>query len=240
MKRLLVIILCILSITLTGCIKEVPLNEEQTDIIAEYMASRLLEYDKKYTPSLISYHELYKTDDSNEDDTQPVSGDNPDIGEDDRDNKPIIEDSSSSDMSTGKEYTLTEVIKEPGFEVQYTGYQFTDTYPKDETNLVFSVDPREGYQLLVVDFTIKNTTDKDKTIDLSKASIQYQLDINVGTIYKPLFALLENNLQYIKLNIKAGEKIPAVLIFEVNKNIDMSDINLIVSRDSRTEIIEIK
>ena len=59
-------------------------------------------------------------------------------------------------------------------------------------------------------------------------------------MYKPLFALLENNLQYINLKVNAGEKVPAVLIFEVTRDIDMSDINLIVSRGSRTEIIEIK
>ena len=46
MKRLLVIILCIMCITLTGCIKDLPLNEEQSDIIAEYMANRLLKNDR--------------------------------------------------------------------------------------------------------------------------------------------------------------------------------------------------
>ena len=33
MKRLLVLIICILSITLAGCIKDYPLSEAQTDIV---------------------------------------------------------------------------------------------------------------------------------------------------------------------------------------------------------------
>jgi len=40
--------------------------------------------------------------------------------------------------------------------------------------------------------------------------------------------------------VNAGAKIPAVLIFEVTRDIDMSDINLIASNEARTEIIEIK
>ena len=60
MKRLLVLIICILSITLAGCIKDYPLSEAQTDIVAEYMANRLLHYDKHYSSSLLSYQEIYE------------------------------------------------------------------------------------------------------------------------------------------------------------------------------------
>lgn len=237
MKRLKILIICILGITLTGCMKEYPLNEAQTDIVAEYMASRLLENDKKFTPSLISYYEVTEIEEITlDDETLPEPSEIPVESEDNIDNTTDLDLTSPSDI----QYTLSEVIGEAGFDIQYTGYQLADTYPEDESNLVFSLDPRAGYQLLVVDFTIENISDTDKTLDLSKASIQYQLDINVGTIYKPQLALLENNLQYIKLNVRSGDKIPAVLIFEVTKDIDMSDINLIVSRDARTEIVEIK
>ena len=236
MKRLLILMICILGITLTGCMKEYPLDDSETDMVAEYMASRLLKYDKKFTPSLISYPELSDLEENMEDDSQPDPTEPPDKNMDDT----IDTDDSALNTTTNTQYTLTEVIGESGFDIQYTGYKLADTYPEDESNLVFSVDPRAGYQLLVVDFTIENKTDKDKTIDLSKASIQYQLDINVGTIYKPQLALLENNLQYIKLKVRSKAKVPAVLIFEVNKDIDMSDINLIVSRGAKTEIVEIK
>lgn len=240
MKRLLIMIICFLGVALTGCMKDYPLTEAQTDIVAEYMASRLLENDKQYTPSLISYQEIEEIKNIPlEDDILPKPTEIPEVEDDDiNDNTPT--DTSDSDLSDNIQYTLSEVIGDPNFDIQYTGYQLADTYPEDESNLVFSVDPRFGYQLLVANFTIENISNTDNTIDLSKTSIQYQLDINVGTIYKPELALLENNLRYIKYDIKSGAKIPAVLIFEVNKDIDMADINLIVSRDARTEIIEIK
>lgn len=214
--------------------KEYPLTETQTDIVAEYMAGRLLEEDKKYSPSLISYQEII-----DDEEIPPVNESEPEptmIPETTEDNE---EDTSSAVVPGDIQYTLSEVIGDQSFDIQYTGYKLAETYPEDESNLVFSVDPRVGYQLLVTNFIIENITDIDRAIDLSKIQIQYQLDINVGTIYKPQFALLENNMQYINLNVKAGAKIPAVLIFEVTKDIEMKDINLIVSRDTRTEIIEI-
>lgn len=217
--------------------KDYPLTESQTDIVAEYMAGRLLENDKKFTPSLISYHELTEIE-------EVITGDDalPEPTESPKEEVKNTDDRSGNVESIASEvqYTLSEVIGDPNFDIQYVDYQLADTYPEDESNLVFSVDPRAGYQLLVVNFEIKNISDTNKIIDLSKVKIQYQLDINVGTIYKPQLALLENNMQYINLEIKAGEKAPAVLIFEVTKDIDMSDINLIVSRDEKTEIIDIK
>lgn len=220
--------------------KKYPLTEAQTDIVAEYMANRLLENDEKYSPSLISYQEIDEIEDTTVgDEIPPKPTEIPEANEGKiNDDFPI--DVSPSDTSVDIQYTLSEVLGDSSFDIQYTSYLLADTYPEDESNLVFSLDPRAGYRLLVVNFTIENITDSDKVIDLSKASIKYQLDINVGTIYKPQLALLENDLQYIKLNVRSGANIPAVLIFEVSKNIDMSDINLIVSRDAKTEIIEIK
>ena len=237
MKRLIVIIICVLGVTLTGCMKEYPLNDVQTDIVAEYMANRLLENDKRYSLSLMGYQEITEIENNISDvEPQPEPTEIPKVV----DNTDNSDDTSSIDATIDIQYTLSEVVGDSSFDIQYIGYQFADTYPEEESNLVFSVDPRKGYQLLVVNFTIENITDTDKTIDLSKSPIQYQLDINVGTVYKPQLALLENNLQYIKFDVKAGSKIPAVLIFEVTRDVDMSDINLIVSRDAKTEIIEIK
>lgn len=216
---------------LTGCIKEYPLSEVQTDAVAEYMAGRLLMEDKNYLASLLTYEEIIEFEDNiQEDNLVPKPTKAPDVVNDNEDNAPI------KDVN----YTLSEVIGVPNFDILYSSYKLVDTYPEDESNLVFSLDPRPGHQLLVLNFTIENITDKNEVIDLSLSTIQYQLDINVGSIYKPQLALLENNLQYINLNLKAGEKIPAVLIFEVARDIDLSDIKLIISKDSRSEIVEIK
>jgi hypothetical protein len=62
----------------------------------------------------------------------------------------------------------------------------------------------------------------------------------VGTVYKPLLTLLENDLQYIDITIEAGKTETVLLVFEVSKDVEISEINLIALKDERTEIIEIK
>jgi hypothetical protein len=93
---------------------------------------------------------------------------------------------------------------------------------------------------MVLSFLLKNTLDKENNLNLTKADIVYKLDVNVGTIYEPPFALLENNLKLIDLTLKSSETKPVVLIFEIKKDVEMKDVNLMVTRDNRSVIIKIK
>jgi hypothetical protein len=141
---------------------------------------------------------------------------------------------------TANEYTLSEVIGKDHIEVEYTGYKFYSSYPENTTNAYFSLTPMEGNQLLVATFNIKKTSNKDITLNLGKSDVIYQLDVNVGTVYKPQLSLLVNDLQFIDMKIEAGKSKTALLIFEVSKNLDKSNINLIASKNDKTVIFEIK
>ena len=220
--------------------KAYPLSDAQTDIVAEYMAGILLKDDKEYRPSLLSQQELIDIQEEERKEKEEKTEKKEKLEQDEAKSIPKEEPTNQSSDKQNIHYTLSEVIGDSNFDIKYTGYKLANTYPDDETNSLFSIDPRKDYQLLVVDFTIENVTDQLHKIDLRNENIQFQLDINVGTVYKPLLTLLENNFQYIEMDIEAGVKIPAVLIFEVSKDIDMSNINLIISKESKTEIIKIK
>jgi hypothetical protein len=58
MKRLILFLILIISITLTGCIHETNITEEESDAVAEYMAGLLLKYDDKYDKALIPKDEI--------------------------------------------------------------------------------------------------------------------------------------------------------------------------------------
>lgn len=238
LKRLLIILISILAFSLTGCIKKYPLTETDTNVVAEYMAGLLLKYDKNYSASLPGYHELDETTDTgsieyDEADTVKLSDDDKDESSKDR-----IDKASNSETV---EYVLSEVMNVPDFDIQYVGYRFADTLPEDKTNRVFSIDAKEGYQFLVVDFSVENKTDTDRIFNLDNPNITYQLDIDKGAPYKPQTVLLENNLIFIKnINIKAGEKTSAILAFEVPKDKDMKEIVLNISGNEKTKSIKIK
>lgn len=244
MKKLLVVLICITMITLTGCIKKYTLSDVQTDISAEYMAGLLLNDDKKHKSSLLSQQELIdiQEEERKEKEEQEEHEEKEARKEEKEETKPTptVDSTNQNSKEQNIHYTLSEVVGDSNFDIKYTGYILADTFPKDEANSFFSIDPRKGYQLLVIDFTLENVTDEIKKIDLSKEVIQYQLDINVGSVYKPQLTPLENDFQYIDMDIEAGAKVPAVLIFEVSRELDVSNINLMVSKDSKTEIIKIK
>jgi len=228
-KKLIVVLL--LMTTLTGCIQKFDYSEEQTDTAAEYMAGLMLKYDTTYKAGLVEMKDIVAEQEAN---ATPTPNAIP--------NSTGDQNTSASDLTDApkKEYTLTQVIGEEGFDLQYTGYIVADTYPEDATDAYFSIPAREGNQLVVLSFQLKNKLDKKNTLDLTQADITYQLDVNVGTVYEPPFALLENNLKLIDMTLKAKEEKEVILIFEVKKDVVMNNINLMVTRDTKSEIIEIK
>ena len=241
MKKLGLVLLTLLMLSLTGCIHEYQLTEDATEVVAEFMACSLLEHDEDYEKDLLNKEELEA---AAEEDTKEA-----DVAEDVVQNaKPDEEpdkDTQASEVEEGttepeEDYTITEVIGAENFDITYNSYKLCEVYPEDETNAYFSLTPLEGNQLMVASFTAENLAKKEKTLDLRKSKVDYQLDINVGTIYKPLLTLLENNLKYIDMKIGAGQKAEVLLIFEISKDIKLDDINLIISNGAKTEIIDIK
>lgn len=232
MKRWKLIPIIIVMIFLTGCMTKFKANDVQTDATAEYMAGLLLKNNEDYKQALTPLKDITKP--------EPIEVE---------DTKQQVEDTIGP-VSTGetlpekdedeKGYTLTEVIGESDFDIQYKGYDIVDTYPEEPESTYFTLTPRKGHRLLVTTFSVKNITESEKILNLSKAEMLYQLDVNVGTVYKPQLSLLENDLQYIDVAIPAGDKISAVLIFEISDKTDVSNINLIISRGKKSEIIEIK
>ena len=240
MKKVFLIFISILAVSLTGCMKKYPLTEENTNVVAEYMAGLLLKYDKRYSSDLLSYQEMKETSD-NAEDKEEVKNENKDEttqGIIDSKNDAVNEDKGSN-KSEIKEYTLSEIIGENDFDIQYVGYRTADTLSDDKTNQVFSVDSRQGYQFFVVELSFENKTDSEKLLNLIKPDVKYLLNTNNKDTYKPQSVLLENNLLFINTNIKAGEKLSAILVFEVPKDTDLTNVNLVISNETMKKELQV-
>lgn len=233
MKRLKLVIIILLMLPLTGCINEYNATKEQNDAVAEYMAGLLLEYDKDYDQELTSMDEL--TDDDSEADGGTLT---PSPATSIDDTTSGNSDNGITDTSTM--YTLSEVIGNSNFELNYKSYQIADTYPEDADSALFVLTPREGYHLLVVTFTVKNISDGDQTLNLSEDNILYQLEVASGTEYTPLLTLLENDLQYLEVKLGSEKTKKALLVFEVLEGTNISNINLVVSKGNNSNTTKIK
>lgn len=241
MKRIRVLIVLILAFSLTGCIQQYTATVEQSNAVADYMAGLLLESDKYFGENLIPEEELIAAIEDNQ-----VKG-----NEEEKDESAVTVDANNTDEVPGgndntknnaahNNSSVTKVIGLEGFDIKYSGYELAEVYPEDMATAGFSLDARDGYQFLITFFTISNTSGKQKTFNLIKADITYHLDINAGTVYEPLLTLLENDLQYIDITLDGKESKTALLVFEISKSTAVTNVNLSISNNNKTNIIEIE
>ena len=220
LKYLKILFVMLLSISLTGCIQDYSVIEGREDSVAEYMASVLLKSEYSYNQDLMLP----------EDDTEWIVADGTKADNENHDSDLV--DAQEPTNSSQEESSLTQVVGAKGFSVQYKSYKLVDSYPDNNENTDFSLSPRQGYQLLVAIFNIKN--------NLIKSGITYKLDVNAGTVYKPLLTLLKNDLQYIDLDLGSGKSKSVLLIFEVSKDAGISNINLMAEKADKTVNIKLK
>lgn len=238
MKKLAFAGILLISLSLTGCVREYQLTDNETGIAAEYMAGVLLAQDGKYNSNLIAMDQLELHNNESTSDEKETEETSKETSVDD---EALSQSDEEGEVEViNQKSSLSEVMGAKNFEIQFLGSEIYEAYPNDESSAYFSLTAREGNQLLVASFSVENKTKKEKRLNLKKAGINYQLDINVGTIYKPALTLLENDLRYIDITIDAGKKETVLLIFEISKDAAMKDVNLIISKDSKSEIIEIK
>ena len=227
--KLLLVVASMSGLLMTGCDSSRNLTENETNIIAEYVAGVVLKHDKNYKealilPEIVSEDEKTQTVTSTptptpgSNNTQPGANANNQIG------------------NTQANADFTEVIGIKGLTVEYSGYKTMD----DLSDSYFTIESGSGYQLLVAKFNVKNTTKKEIDIELGSTNIVYQIDINQGIFQKPLLTFLDNDLRLIDSTVKAKDTLETVLVFKVKDDIDLDTVNVIISRGDKTAIVKLK
>ncbi|GEM_PF-202589 len=148
--------------------------------------------------------------------------------------KAALTNGGNPDSNTDNTTSLSKVYGPDEFDVAYSGATMHDTYPENDS--YFSLSANEGMKLYVVSFTIKNN-DKRATRFTQDNEIKYNLTFDDVNFYKPSMTLLENDLQFIDVKIKAGGTTEAVLIFNVPKDVDRSNAKLTVTGNGKSYTI---
>ncbi len=237
MKRLKLILVLIILLSFTGCIQEYNYTAEESDAIAEYMAGRVLAEDHRYGQALAALDELTPENGTKDKLVHTVV-----TGNSVSTNKQTvnIKEVKKTDSGTEVGNNLSSILGGKYFDVNYKSHELTEIYPNEEENPYFSLTARTGYRLLVVLFTVSNKTDQEREFNLSTTDVDYQLDADESTVYKPQFTLLENDLRYIDVMIGPKKSSEALLVFEISKQIDVSNMKLTVTRDKSTSTVKIK
>lgn len=235
---------CILSAVLCGCGDNLKLTQEEKTIISNYAANTLLKYARKYDDALVSKGVLEQQEkessgsaDSSGSSTGSSSGNTESSGS--SKDSPGSKDSSSSSTessgssrdsgtdSSGGEATLPgsgeqpkqepqavkpigEILATEGFDIQYVDCMVTNSYVKD----YFAHNAKNGNKLVVFRFAITNTSGEDRVCDLQSGNMKYTIVINGSQSIPAQTTLLLNDLTTFQQEIKAGERVEAVLIGE--------------------------
>lgn len=231
-KLLMLAMAAIVTVNLSACaIGDTGLSDDELKQVAEYAAKLVLKHTRNYEPTLqeelsIKENPNIVNEDFNvagkskvktSETTSPSSindGEENDKTENenpDDKSKDINETNDDKDTAV----TLNDIYAKEGFEVVYGGAGEYSRYPKNEG--YFSLVAADNMKLYVVEFSIRNKTDKSRKFSHSEG-VSYNLTFDGENYYKPSLTLLENDMQSIEVNIGGGKSSKGVIVFNVAKN----------------------
>ncbi len=213
---LILILVCVFS--LAGCSKNVRLSEEQSDLVAEYIAGELLKYshDNKW-----NYHKLGQdVNTSVVSPTKPVQNGQQQSGTTDdasgNNSSDILPTTAAADGDVME--NMADALGLGGASISYDSYTTGSVYPEDEFAL--GVKANEGYELYVFNFKISNNTSDTLTANTYSKGVTLKLDVGGKSISQSA-TILKNDLIILKdAAIEAGQTYDAVVVFQVPKDLD--------------------
>lgn len=219
----LVLMITLAFLTLSGCkIEETGLDEGEMNQVAEYTAKLLLRHVRGYQPQLLEKIEV-------QDDPSLVNEDFEVLGEEPKEKgkEELIPEENETETSEAGGKTLKDVYGVDGLDAVFGGAGEFVKYPKNEG--YFSLVPPEGMKLFVATVILKNTSSKELHFVHDKG-IEYSLNFyKEGKVFKPGITLLEKDIKFLDVKLKAGESTNGVVVFNIPKSLNKKDVNLVIT-----------
>lgn len=249
MKKKLAILLlaAVIMPNLTACdVGDTGLSEGELKQVAEYAAKLVLRHTRNYEPTLQEELEVrenpgvvkenFDVAGKTGSELSGVTDSSIDTGEDKNSTEDNKEQDKASDINetNGDNDTvsaLNDVYGTAGFEVVYGGAGEYSRYPKNEG--YFSLVAADNMKLYVVEFSIRNKTDKSKKFSQGEG-VAYNLTFDGENYYKPSLTLLENDMQSLDIAIGGGKSSKGVVVFNVPKNEDKNKAKLKVLKGDKS------
>ena len=253
-KFLLLVLTAAMALNLSACnVGDTGLSESELNQVAEYAAKLVLKHTRNYKPTLQEELEIKENPNVVKEDFNKAGGDNNEKNNSNtsssiennadinNDKNSSGDNSSTSDSNETNENsdtaaTLSEVYQSDGFEVVYGGAGEYSRYPKNEG--YFSLVAADNMKLYVVEFSIRNKTEKSKKFSQNDG-VSYTLTFDGSNYIKPSLTLLENDMQTIEANIAGGKSSKGVIVFNVPKAADRNKAKLKVSNGNRSYTLNV-
>ena len=235
------------AVLMTGCGSVMPdLTEEETEIISEYAVGVLLKYDRVSSGRLMSQAE-YESAEVKKLEKENTKAAEKSETEEEADAPDSTAETETVDVSQEEEVdvaapsTIEEYYDIQDFTFQYSGYELAQSYPSgEEGEIFFSMDATEGMQLLVLKFTVSNTSSADQTLDMLEHDAKFRISVNGETGENALSTMLLNDLQAYKDVIPAGSSVELVSIVEIPQSTKVETIDFTMRGDAGNTAIKLQ
>ncbi len=214
MKKVVVCILsCMMIFLLVGCDKQVKLNTEENDLIAEYIAGVMLKYsfsDKWNYEKAVSRVDSYKPKNP----ASTLGG-----GATINNTTPTQSPTSASTPTTAATSTkdvikaLSSALEIGELDIQYKTYSVGERYPTEE--YAISVPAGEGFKVLALEFELTNHSNSAMELNTYNKGVVFRLDLGERA-FTQYASMLKNDLVFLKnISVDAGSTYKAVVLFQI-------------------------
>ncbi len=197
-KCILSVCLCLVMLTLAGCVQAREMTEEKQDIIAEYSAGIVLQHAENYKRRL----------EKQENPIVPKATQQPQATEAPENTPELPQAEGAESEPALNQVSLDDLYQVSGMKAKYVSFKSCSKY----TNQIAA---HKGEWLYIVNFQVSNTTKKPLKVDLSKRGIKYLLNVD-GSEYQAHPSFFENGgMNFLKTTIPPGASKKAAVVFRV-------------------------
>lgn len=235
MKKKLCVLTMVTVAALTGCSHGPDLSRLDNSLAAQYVADALLRNDKNYDESLDYDHSLLQATPTPA--PTPVPTPVPSDTEKDGSSKKTTPGQEGAKPSeTVESVSMSEIYGISGIKIQAGTYRTMSSYGSD-----FAVcTAKKGNKLVVVNFTVTNTTKKKKQVNLAKEKMQVELLSGDESLGSPLLSIVDGDLQYFNAKMDGGKTKQGVLIFEVSKSAKVNNVKVRFAKESKEAVVSVR
>lgn len=235
MKKKLCVLTMMMAAMLTGCTDVPDLSNVDNSLAAQYVADALLRNDKNYDDSLDYDHSILQATPTPA--PTPVPTPAPSGGPDEDDGSSVPNGGGGSKPGDNLEsVSVSDIYGIPGINIKAGTYRVTSSYGSS----VAVCTPKKGNKLVVVNFTVANTSKASKKVNLQKQNIQAELLSGTTRLGAPMLSIVEGDLQYFNTTLNGGRKKQGVLVFEVGKSTKLKDVKVRFVKNGKEAVVSVR
>lgn len=255
------VVLCVAACLLSGCVQSIELTESEQEIIADYAANVLLEYDRNYNDKYVADETAAAKAQAKDtlERIEAFSEEPQQSPEAEPSPTPKAEETPVPDASQVLEVPTPAPQQQPqqamtpaeigsmfgmdNVEVNYIGFETLAEYPvlpDDQVGFVMRANP--GTELVVVKFELVNRAEEARSCNVVGQNIKFQLRFNGTDAVAVQKTMLQDDFAALNCVLQPGETKQVVVVAQVagGYSAGISTVEMIVRIGGENKLLKLQ